>query len=116
MKAYAVKQTLCYPGECPRDTIYSSFHLFKTEEEAKERVAIILRSDWETMVTLHNGEESPLWENQGYSSDPEGSTKYGDVYFSEDGKLAWECSDDMIRRVQIVEFDTENMWNGEIWI
>lgn len=89
---WAVVQSEYWPGEAPSRTLFGSFAIFDTKEEAVAFIEKVIREEWTTEVEMPTEEDEyhqePLADHRGYQSD-EDSMKWSDVCYAEDGTEAW---------------------------
>lgn len=103
---WAVIQAEVYsPEEGCASGICGGFSVFNTKEEAIEYIERVIRDEWTTTVTIPTDEdefhEEQLADHKGYQSD-RSSVKWSDVYYSEEGDLAWCQVGDTSKRIEAV--------------
>lgn len=103
---WAVIQSEVYSAEDGNASgICGGFTLFNTGDEALAFVEQVIRDEWTTTITIPTAEdpfhEELLVDHKGYQSD-ENSVKWSDVYYSEDGDVAWYQHGDTIRKIEAV--------------
>ncbi len=104
MQIWCVKTAYYYYCESPSEEIACDVKLFASEEDAVRELNRIIREDWTSEVEV-NGDTKSLADCRGMQQD-EGSRKYSDWYYSEDGKLAWHlCDGSFSYRGEVVKLE-----------
>ena len=103
---WAVIQSEVYSAEDGNASgICGGFTLLKTKEDALAFVEKVIRDEWTTTITIPTEEdqfhEELLADHKGYQSD-EDSVKWSDVYYSEEGDMAWYQRGEVIRKIEAV--------------
>jgi len=93
---WAVIQSEVHPGDGYASGMWSGFTVFDNKSEAVEFVEDVIRDEWTTTITIPTEEdqynEEMLADHKGYCDCD--SVKASDVYYSDDGTIAWSQMDD----------------------
>ena len=109
---WAVMQAEVYPGEGCASGMWTGFTIFDTLEEAVARVEDIIRNEWtSTIGTDKDNKDIMLADHRGYCW-PEGSVKWSEVYYAEDGTEAWQELGDQVKYIKVKKVEPKGERNS----
>ena len=80
--------------------------MFDSLDEAKQFIEHVVREEWTTTITMPTEDdefhEEMLADHKGYQSNPD-SIKWSEVYYSEEGDMAWVEIGDTVKLIEAVE-------------